>query len=191
MGRLSIFVIGKHFQLLIGLHERIVARDVRSAKVGISESCCASAARSACNKSDLYEIRLVNILKRYRFLADCCRKRFKSYGTAAVKVDYCFKHPAVDIVESQLVYFKARQGVRGDVRVYLTHTLYLRKVAYTLEQPVGYTRCPARAGRYFMRAVGVDAVPEYAGTAADYCGKLFCIVKLKPRYYAETVAQRR
>ena len=66
----------------------------------------------------------------------------------------------------------------------------LRVVAGAAQQPVGDTRCAARAGREQRGAVVVDGDLQQSGAAPDDVGELADVVVVEPEGDPEAVTQR-
>ena len=103
----------------------------------VSKSCDASASRCAIEKSDLHEIWLVHVLQGNCLLADGCRQRFQTYGTAVVELDDALKHSSVNVVKSQSVDLKLGERVIGNLGIDGAVSHDLCEVTHALEQTVG------------------------------------------------------
>lgn len=76
------------------------------------------AARSAVDKPELQEIRLIDVLERHCFFTYYGGKRFKSDGTARKFCYYRFKHTPVYGVEPELVDLEAVKRIARCVAAY-------------------------------------------------------------------------
>ena len=104
-----LFVVAEHVELHAFLGNRLGCKT----KMLVGKSCYASAARRAAKISYLHEIRLVNVLKSYRLLANGGGKRLKTDGASVVELYYRLKHSLVGRVKTKLVYFqRVKSGLR-------------------------------------------------------------------------------
>ena len=64
--------------------------------LAFNDALLAGGASTQVQEAALEQIRLVYILKRYRFFADRCRKRFKPYRAAVIELNNAAEHSSVE-----------------------------------------------------------------------------------------------
>ena len=97
----------------------------------------------AVQKTDLHQVRFVNILDGDRLLTHRCGKRIQSHRSSAEGLDNRLQHPPVNGVQAQLVHLQRPQRIVGDGSVDGAVAHDLRKIPHTLQKPVCDTRSSA------------------------------------------------
>ena len=106
----------------------------------------AAAARRACQKTDLQQIRLVNVFQRDGLLADGRGQCLKAHRAAAVVFHNGGEHTAVDGVKAQTVDLELAERVIGSLGGDHAVVADLREIAHAARSPArrrARSQCPA------------------------------------------------
>lgn len=131
----------------------------------VSERCGHAAARCALDESLHDEERLVHLLDGSGILADGRSYRRHSHGTPAELVDDGQENLIVGFIESVLVDIQSLESHLRYLARDASVALYLRKVAHTAQQRVGYSGRSAAAFRYLHGGIVVDGHLQQARRA--------------------------
>src|SRR5574341_1273756 len=114
------------------------------AEMRIGAWCRDSSARRAVEKTQLKQIGLVYIHDCIGFFADGGGNRLQADGPAAEFVDNRMHHPAVDVVQAQLVNLQQVQRLASDLRRNYSSGADLRIIPDSAQQAERHARRAAR-----------------------------------------------
>ena len=148
------------------------------------------AARGPLEEADLQQVRLRDVLDRVRLLAESGGQARDPDRSPAELLDQRAQDLRVQRVQPELVHVEQLEGGARDVSVDHAGGFHLCVVTDPPQQPVGYTRCPARPARDFLGAVALQRDVQDARAATDDRLKLVGGVVVQARAVPEAVSQR-
>src|SRR5215213_605036 len=134
---------------------RLLVEECRclDSQMGVGALGCDSATGSSLEKTELDEIRLVDIHDRIGFFTDCRCQRLDTDRSATEFFDNRTKNSAVNVVESEVVDIEHRQRISGNLIGDIPLAPNLCKIARPLEQPVCNPRRSPRSQGECFRAL--------------------------------------
>src|SRR5690606_15913324 len=104
----------------------------------------------------LNQERLIYFLNGSFIFPNGRRNRLQTHRSSFKFVDNGGQNPVIHFVQSVFIYVQGIQRIARNGRIDLTGTFYLRKVARSPKQRVGYTRRSAASSCNFISSLFVD-----------------------------------
>src|SRR5580704_16812150 len=116
-----------------------------------------AAARSAVDKTELHQVRLIDLFDGVGLFIDGSGDGVDAYWSAAVFFEQRKHDFLVDFIQAEAVYFQQVERESGDGQIDVAGGANLRVIVHAAKQTVGDARRASAAAGYFLGAIAVHS----------------------------------